>query len=227
MPKHMTKYRFWAMIARNISAPCWRLILNPFDDMPSGKAALRDKMRERLAEISPQQRAERSRRILDRLMTEGAWVEGAKVVALFGGIKTEPDLMPLVRWLSDRGRQAAFFAVGKAGLMEAYLVRDMDGLVTGPFGVLMPDVSKCPRVDDRDLSVVLAPGLAFSVRDGARLGRGKGYYDRVLTRLSPGARVIGIGFSVQMIESVPREPHDVCMESLVSEDEWRTIFPPA
>ena len=107
--------------------------------------------------------------------------------------------------------------------MRPHQVPDAAALVPGPFGVLMPDVSKCPRLDEADLGIVLLPGLAFSIRDGARLGRGKGYYDRVLARLRPGARAIGVGFSVQMMESVPREPHDVCVHALVSEEGWRTV----
>lgn len=203
--------------------PRWQLILNPFDDIPHGKAGLRRKMRARLAEITPQQREAWSRRIVEWLTAADSWVENAGVVALFGGIKTEPDLLPLLPWLWERGRQAAFFAVGESGVMQPHLVREPGSLVTGLFGVLMPDVSKCPRVDEADLGVVLVPGLAFSVRDGARLGRGKGYYDRVLARLGTDARAIGTGFSVQMIHSVPREPHDVRMQSLVCEDGWRTV----
>lgn len=180
-------------------------------------------MRALLSELQPGQRESGSRRIVEWLTASDSWLENAGVVSLFGGISTEPDLLPLLPWLRERGRRAAFFAIGEAGVMRPHLVPDAAALVPGPFGVLSPEVSKCPPLDASELGIVLLPGLAFSIRNGARLGRGKGYYDRVLTRLSPGARAIGVGFSVQMIESVPREPHDVCVGSLVSEEGWRAV----
>jgi 5-formyltetrahydrofolate cyclo-ligase len=106
--------------------------------------------------------------------------------------------------------------------MKPHLVRDAGDLVTGAYGVLIPEISHCPAVPEEELAAVLVPGLAFSIRDGARLGRGKGYYDRVLARLRPGARVIGVGFSIQMLNDVPHLAHDRCMDSLVCENGWRT-----
>ncbi len=183
-------------------------------------------MRALLADLTPQQIEAWSRSLVKWLMLADLWTKGAGAVALFGGLKSETDLLPLLLWLRDLGKEAVFFAIGEEGVMHPHRVRHAGELVTGAHGVLMPDVSKCPRVDEANLDVVLVPGLAFSVRDGARLGRGKGNYDRVLAQLRSDARVIGVGFSVQMIESIPREPHDKCVHSLVSEDGLMEITPP-
>jgi 5-formyltetrahydrofolate cyclo-ligase len=63
-----------------------------------------------------------------------------------------------------------------------------------------------------DLAVI--PGVAFD-RHGARLGRGKGYYDRLLS-LMLNAYKIGICFPFQLLEHIPSEPHDVLMNEVVS-----------
>jgi 5-formyltetrahydrofolate cyclo-ligase len=197
--------------------------LNDSSDIAQRKADLRRAMRTRLAAFTPQENEAQSRSLLEMLMSADSWTEGAGVVAMFGGLKSEPDLLPLLPWLRERGIQVAFFAIGEEGVLHPHLVRDAGDLVTGVHGVLMPNVSNCPRVNETEIDVVLVPGLAFSFRDGARLGRGKGYYDRVLAKLRPDAKTIGVGFLVQMIEFIPREKHDKCVHLIVSESGWREI----
>jgi len=182
-------------------------------------------MRGLLAAVTPEQRAAWSGRIVTALTGAEEWWGGSGIVALFGGIRTEPDLLPLIPWLQARGARTAFFAIGRDGVMHPHLVRAITDLVAGPFGALEPDGTKSPRAADSEITAVLLPGLAFSAGDGARLGRGKGYYDRFLSRLRPDARIIGVGFSVQMLAGVPHEAHDVAVPWLVSEAGWRRVSP--
>jgi 5-formyltetrahydrofolate cyclo-ligase len=69
-------------------------------------------------------------------------------------------------------------------------------------------------VDEIDL--VLVPGLGFS-RDGVRLGRGRGHYDRFLTGLRPGVPCVGVCFRCQLCDSLPSESHDVPVHGVISE----------
>ncbi len=74
--------------------------------------------------------------------------------------------------------------------------------------------------------LVAAPGLAFD-RDGNRLGRGKGYYDRFLLdarRVSPAIAVIAVCFSFQLVEAVPHGPSDQRVDGIVTDTE--TIMTP-
>ncbi len=57
------------------------------------------------------------------------------------------------------------------------------------------------------IDVALVPGVAFTA-EGARLGRGKGYYDRFLPRLT-NAYLYGICFPYQVVESLPCSAHDI------------------
>ena len=66
--------------------------------------------------------------------------------------------------------------------------------------------------DWAQIDLILVPGVAFD-RAGNRLGRGKGYYDKVLKQTR--AHKAGIAFDFQMVEQVPVEPHDVRMDSVV------------
>ena len=80
-----------------------------------------------------------------------------------------------------------------------------------PYGFSQP-VAGAPAVTDADIGVVLVPGLAFD-RLGARLGRGQGYYDRLLARLGPRAARIGITGGY-IVAELPAEPHDIPMTHL-------------
>jgi len=62
-------------------------------------------------------------------------------------------------------------------------------------------------VDPEDVDVVLVPGLAFD-RGGGRLGRGRGYYDRLLQRLPQGVAVVGVTVEAAVVDSVPMDETD-------------------
>jgi 5-formyltetrahydrofolate cyclo-ligase len=70
--------------------------------------------------------------------------------------------------------------------------------------------------DPAHVDVVLVPGLAFTV-DGHRLGQGGGWYDRFLEHIRPDCRTIGVGFAVQLVDTMPIEHHDVVLDRVVTE----------
>lgn len=77
-----------------------------------------------------------------------------------------------------------------------------------PVGELFTDWGK--------IDLILVPGVAFD-KFGNRLGRGKGYYDKVLKQT--GAYKLGVCFDFQLVERVPVEPHDVKMDRVVASGE--------
>ena len=74
-----------------------------------------------------------------------------------------------------------------------------------------------PRLSDRDLGVVLVPGVAFD-RWGGRLGHGGGHYDRFLHRLGPGVRRVGVTADALVLDRpLPMAPHDMPVDLLATE----------
>ena len=78
------------------------------------------------------------------------------------------------------------------------------------------------RIPFSEIAVFLVPGLAFDPRSGARLGRGKGFYDRALRQAQPGARFVGVAYDRQLAE-VPTEPHDIPVHGIVTESGLKWI----
>ena len=83
-------------------------------------------------------------------------------------------------------------------------------LVTARFGLLEPAGPWLPATTVAEAGVVFVPALAVD-RTGARLGRGRGFYDRTLVLRDPQARLIAVVRDEELLDEVPHEPHDVPM----------------
>lgn len=139
------------------------------------------------------------------------------MVAGYSPINNELDPFPLMRALADKGAGLALpviIARDHALIFRAW--HPDEGLVRGPFGIFQPS-SDAGEVEP---DIVLVPLAAFD-RAGHRIGYGRGYYDRTLQNLRAMKRitVIGVGFAVQEIETVPRLPHDEQLDCVLTERE--------
>jgi 5-formyltetrahydrofolate cyclo-ligase len=97
--------------------------------------------------------------------------------------------------------------------MVACALPDKGALVRGIHGTCEPAVTQIMQV--RDIDVVLVPGIAFD-REGNRLGRGKGCYDRFLCTLQPHTRTVGLAFDFQIVSSLPVSACDVRVDRVLS-----------
>ncbi|NNM72743.1 5-formyltetrahydrofolate cyclo-ligase [Enterovirga aerilata] len=134
-------------------------------------------------------------------------------VGAYWPIRSEVDPRPLMEGLLARGQSVALSQIRHPHLSWREW-RPGDVLVHGGFGVSEPGPD-APEVFPRALLVPLA---AFD-RRGGRLGYGKGHFDRSIAELSSRHPVLAIGlaYSVQEIEEVPREPHDRLLDLIVTE----------
>lgn len=174
---------------------------------------LRREMRARLKAMTMEEVAARSALIVHALQNDALLPPGS-TVALFGGIPGEPDLLPLIPWLLERQSIPVLFGF-KDGQLVPQRVDDPQTLERGIFGVWIPSAD-APLVPADQLDVILTPGLAFG-RDGMRLGRGRGHFDRLFAQPEVKARRIGVCWEFQRVDAVPAEPHDAPMDAVVTE----------
>ena len=174
------------------------------------KTRLRRQQLLALREISVSQRAEWSAEIVSRLQQTAAWQQ-AEVVMIYAPLPNEPNLLPLL----TSGKQLIFPKVTPQGL-TLHRVSDATQLTKTSGWLSEPDAS-CPEVDLAKIDLVCLPGLAFSSATGTRLGRGGGYYDRLLSRDDFRAMTIGVCFEIQVLDTLPQEAHDLCVQEIVTE----------
>lgn len=134
----------------------------------------------------------------------------AQVVLLYYSLPDEVQTHDFVRKWS-RSKKILLPAVAGDGLQLRCYASDEE-MVTGTYHIGEPSGAVFTDYGTIDLAVV--PGVAFDA-EGCRLGRGKGYYDRLLPLLE--AYKIGLCYSFQVAESVPSELHDVRMDKVLTE----------
>ncbi|MEI6356860.1 MAG: 5-formyltetrahydrofolate cyclo-ligase [Verrucomicrobiota bacterium] len=170
------------------------------------KALMRSEVRARISAMPEERRASESAEVVRNIVADGVW-KGARSVLLFMPLPDEVRIRPLVDAAWATGKSVALPASDAAtGAYVAKRVLSAADLRPGRFGVLEP-CAGCPVVPFSALDLVLVSGIAFDMA-GNRLGRGRGFYDRMLA-LSPDAVSCGVGFDGQIVALVPVEPHDV------------------
>ncbi len=188
-------------------------------DQSRNKAVLRREMKGRLREVSDARLAQSLSLVTEHLKEGLADLGEADCVGLFGGLRGEPDLVKdLGPWLRGRGAATAVFSFGPDGMIPRKVVSEAD-VQRGALGVWEPVPARAPALRTNALTVVLVPGMAFS-RSGERLGRGGGYYDRLLHEVGLKARIIGVAIDSLLGDSLPMEPHDQRVQEIVTDSGW-------
>ena len=179
------------------------------------KHELRALIRGRIRAITPFARRHRARRLAATVLRSPP-LAGARVVLAYRAMGDEINIDEVVCALAARGVRVAFPMVRADGSMQLLEIAASDPLapehwVRDRFGIAAPnpDAPAARKILPREIDAVIVPGRAFDAR-GARLGRGKGYYDKLLGRLRPDGRraTIGVCFREQLVESVAEGPLD-------------------
>ena len=180
------------------------------------KQRLRKKMRAILKDLPPGSRISASAKLRSRLSSWPVW-QAAAAVCAFCALPGEPEL--LAPWPEEKSVLLPLVAGDSLSMRQ---VESLHELSPGSFGILEPPADAPAPPGGWDL--ILIPGLAFD-RNGGRLGRGRGYYDRFLS-LHHGILRVGVCFDEQLVPSVPCEAHDLRLHALITPSETLTFALP-
>lgn len=186
--------------------------MNTGDGGEKTKAELRLAIRERLRAFTAVEIAAKSERICETIRALPEW-QNAKTVCLFAAQTSEPDLEPL--WKDAAGKTVCYPRVRGSDL-DLIAAENPAELVPSRWGIREPVFDERKIVALSRCDIIFVPGLAFS-RDGSRLGRGGGFYDRLLTAATLRARKIGVCFQEQLFVKLPTEAHDREVDVVVSD----------
>ncbi len=123
-----------------------------------------------------------------------------------------PDELQTIKFLQKWHDRKRFFLPRVNGVNLDILPYEETRLELGSFHIEEPTGDNVADVDDIELMII--PAVAFD-RKGNRLGRGKGFYDRLLSTSK--ATKIGVGYEFQLFDSIPSEPHDVAMDMVITQ----------
>ena len=178
------------------------------------KAQLRREIAEKRNLLKPRQVTAASLLIVDQIQSLGVF-QTAKSVALYKAIGGEVDLDPLfpLCWKDGKSTCIPVFNA-EMRLYELASVTADTAFKTGNYGIREPvDPSLVPL---RDIDLVLVPGVAFDPA-GNRLGRGGGYYDRLLNGFE--GTTVAVAFDFQVFPEIPCDAHDIPVQYVVTDTE--------
>ena len=135
---------------------------------------------------------------------------GAKNILLYNAL---PDELPTECMLNKWDKEKNLFLPvvdGENLIIKRY---DKEFVRVGAFGIIEP---LGDNVDSKIIDFIIVPGVAFD-KNLNRLGRGKGYYDRLLSESN--AFFAGVGYHIQVLDNIPVEEHDIKMNCIITERE--------
>lgn len=175
-------------------------------------------------QLSPDTRAAYSATITERLLQLPEYRQSETVLGYMNfGTEFASELW--VKQILIKGKRLALPRVNRhTNHLDLYWVEDLENqLAAGLWGIREPVVERCERLDGLNgVEFALLPGAAFA-RDGARLGYGGGFYDKLLANLPSDMAqrpvLAAAAFALQIVEFIPQEPTDVKVEWIITEQE--------
>ena len=151
-----------------------------------------------------------SRVVVEKLVQELDRLPSAHIVAAYMALPGEVDLSELFGQVD----KAWVFPRVRGENLSFYRVKNVDQeMQVGAFGIMEPK-DGLDEVSVNEVDLFLCPGIGFD-RTGGRMGRGKGFYDRMLENAKPSALKIGVCFPFQLVDEIVMEPHDVRMDKVI------------
>jgi len=178
----------------------------PDREISTQKAVLRKEILATRAKLTDRERKTAGQGLRDALLDlpEAAM---AGTIAAYVSIGTEPETAGLIFALWKRGSYLLLPVLCDDNDLDWASYEGPDSLAPGPRGLLQPTepVRGVTAITSADL--VIVPALAVG-RDGHRLGRGAGCYDRALARVGPAVPTVALLYDNELLDAVPAAPHD-------------------
>lgn len=184
------------------------------------KRALRRDVRARMEALTPARRAAASAQARALLAQQTRW-KTAQSILFFAPTPDELDVWPLLAEALANGKTAALprYDAPTQSYRACRIENPAEDLEAGRFGIREP-TPRCAAGRLEWLDLILVPGVAFDLY-GRRLGRGKGFYDRLLAAVR--GTTCGVAFDEQLVPEVPVEPHDARLNCLLTPTRWLEV----
>jgi len=183
-------------------------------------AKVKTELRERAhaARNAQENKDELSRQIVAKFIALPEYA-AAKTVMLYLDVRSEVRTRhSLQDALSSGKRIVVPYCVD--GELELFHLEDVAELEVGMYKILEPKAELRSLAEKNipveELDLIMVPGVAFDPR-GARMGHGKGYYDKLLEHARPDTPLVALAFDCQLFEEIPTQAHDVFMDKIITE----------
>lgn len=187
------------------------------------KTELREKYRNLRQNMPPAMKQEYDEAIAKQVASLWQYKK-TNTLLIYVSTPIEVDTHAIIRRALEDGKQVAVpRCVPNSRQMEFYYIHSMDELAPGTFGVLEPPCNQDRLFTTAENALCIVPAFSYDWR-GFRLGYGKGYYDRFLSRFE--GHIVGVCYSACVQRSLPHGRYDRPVELLVTEKYLRRTTRP-
>ncbi len=184
----------------------------------SSKAEVRNIVSQKQKEITMDWVSEESVKIQERILASEDY-QKADAIFCYVSFGKEVVTMPIIEDALQAGKRVGVPLCRGNGVMDVHEITSLAQLQPGSYGILEPD-AQTPIMDVSEIDFAIIPCVSCNVR-GERLGHGAGYYDRYLCRGHFTKAILC--FDEMMEDEIPTDEHDVLMDVVVSQSEYRRI----
>lgn len=161
---------------------------------------------------------EKSNEIAKKLIKFDKYQQSEKIM-LYISTKSEVQTMGIINYSLNANKNTfiPFINKEKHDIIPSLMKDYQTEIAPGSLGIYQPKKEFIRLFPAKILDLVIVPGIAFT-EQGHRLGRGGGYYDRFLKKLSKSSYIIALAFEIQIINEIPLEKNDVPVDCIITEE---------
>ena len=183
------------------------------EDVEARKRALRAELRER-RRVSPAAKRAAASAALTQNLVDLASDLGARSLSAYLSTPDEPDTRDFLRWADEQGIRVLIPVSRADGLLD-WAPYDGDAEDTDVLGMPTPTTELLGPIAINEVDLILVPAAAVD-RTGMRMGWGMGYFDKTLGSMEACPPVYAVIFDDELVDSVPRERHDMPVTGVVT-----------
>ncbi|MCF7879017.1 MAG: 5-formyltetrahydrofolate cyclo-ligase [Candidatus Omnitrophica bacterium] len=166
------------------------------------KQQLRKQMLAKLVALTKNELKRRSKNVETKLSSLSLY-KNSEIIMFYYPIEGEVNIKEIIRKACLEKKVCLPVTDLLNKTLRIFEIDDLDcGLAKGAFGIKEPNKKKAKELDINEIDTVIVPGLAYDYNRN-RLGRGGGFYDRLLKKLPNSVQKLGVAFDFQILKSLP------------------------
>lgn len=198
--------------------------MNVSSSLHAAKKALRTELKEKLRNMTKEERAQQSNNVCKKLFAHKKYQEGQRI-SIYLSRDIEVSTSTILENLFDSGKECFIPRYDSAKpmmeMVKLYSMKDYEELPLTKWNIKQPaetDNSRDEPLSSGGLDLIIVPGIGFT-KEGHRIGNGKGYYDLYIKRyqeiMNKRPYTIALAYREQIVSSIPVDNHDAVIDEVI------------
>lgn len=175
--------------------------------MLENKKEIRERIKLLKKSISKAEKDVAADNVFSVLFSVDEWMKAQKILFYY----SLPDELQTAKYLDIASKCKDTYLPRVNGDELEVIKYEPHSIGVGAFNIFEPTSDK--KIDINDIDITIVPAVAFDIV-GNRLGRGRGFYDRLL--INSNVLKIGVAYDFQLLEHLPTERHDIKMDMIIT-----------